>query len=205
MEPVAARGRITGMRRLVRAGLATALLALPASASAGAPNYDCLVAGGGRLSIDQWAGVVAASGFDRRHAVWGTTTDIHQAGPSLDLTVALAGVPWTVAVRGMGSSVAIIEPGQALAGRCAFVPGDFVLRRSDAGGFAVRSRPSAHARRMLRVAVGSPVWEDPHRRQHGRWLAVRTFASRDGAIRALAGWLRQTKPLVPRYPGTGSS
>jgi hypothetical protein len=48
-------------------------------------------------------------------------------------------------------------------------------------------------------------WEDPHRRRHGRWLPVRTFASRGGAIRALAGWLRQTKPLVPRYPGTGSS
>jgi hypothetical protein len=184
-------------RSLSAAAACAALLALPATASAGAPNYDCFVTGG-RVTIDQWSGVVAASGFAHQAPVWGNAGDIAQNGPTLDLTAALRGAAWTIAVRGTGSSVTVTRPGGTLSGRCKFIPGNYIVRRADAGGTALRSAPSARAKRVLRVPVGSPVWQDPHRTVTGHWLPVRTLVVRRGSIRAIDGWLRQTRPPISR-------
>jgi hypothetical protein len=184
-------------RRPIACAACALLLALPATASAGAPNYDCMVAGG-RVTIDQWSGVVAASGFAHERAAWGMAGDIDQAGPRLDLTAALHGAQWTIAVRGYGLSVTVTTPGATLAGHCVFIPGNDIVRRADAGGFVLRAGPSAHARRVLGVPVGSPVWQDPHRNPRERWLPVRTVVVRNGAIRTLDGWLRQRRAPISR-------
>lgn len=173
--------------------VAAALLALPAGARAGAPNYDCRIAGGGRVAIDQWAAVIAAVGFDHVPSAWGTAAAIRQNGPSLDLRAKMDGVTWIVAVRGSGSSLAIERPVADLAGRCAFIPGNYVLRRSNGGGFTLRAAPSEHARFLLRIPLGSPIWQDPNRTPHSSWMPVRTTVVRDGALRTLDGWLRQTR------------
>jgi hypothetical protein len=185
--------------------VAALLLALPATSEAGAPNYDCLVAGGGRVAIDQWAGVVAAKGFEGQARIWGSARDVRQDGPSLDLTAEMRGTPWTVTVRNWGISLVISQAGATLSGRCALVPGNFVLRRSDSGGFSLRAGPFSAARRLVRVPVGSPVWQDPSRVPHGRWLPVRTTIVRHGALGFVHGWLRQRRPPVARYPlGSGA-
>ncbi len=191
--------------RAIAVVVAVLLLVLPATSEAGAPNYDCVVAGGGRVAIDQWADVVAANGFGHRPQIWGRARDVRQRGPSLDLTAEMRGAPWTVAVRNWGSSLVLSQAGATLSGRCLLVPGNVVLRRSDSGGFSLRAAPFSGARRLLRVAVGSPVWQDPSRTPHGRWLPVRTTVVRHGALGFLHGWLRQRRPPVPRYPlGSGA-
>jgi hypothetical protein len=45
-------------RRATCTAVAAALLLLPGTAVAGAPNYDCAVGDHGRLAIDQWQSVV---------------------------------------------------------------------------------------------------------------------------------------------------
>ena len=187
------------MRHVVAAGLvAGALLALPAVATAGAPNYDCRIPGGGRIAIDQWAAVISASGFDHAPNAWGTATSIRQNGPSLDLRAKMKRATWTLAVRGSGSSFAITRPAGRLAGRCAFIPGNYVLRRTNRGGHTMRAAPSAHARLLARVAVGSPIWQDPNRVPHASWMPVRTTVVRNGTLQSLDGWLRQAdiEPIV---------
>jgi hypothetical protein len=199
--------RCTGaMReRAIAVVIAAALLALPATSEAGAPNYDCLVAGGGRIAIDQWADVVAADGFAHRPRIWGSARNVQQDGPSLGLTADMRGAPWTVAVRTWGRSLVISQAGDTLSGHCSLVPGNFVLRRSDSGGFSLRAGPFSGARRLLGVPVGSAVWQDPSRTPHGRWLPVRTTIVRHGTLGFLHGWLRQRRPPVPRYPlGSGA-
>jgi hypothetical protein len=174
------------------------LLAAPAAAWAGAPNYDCYVTGGGRVTIDQWSGVLATSGFGHQDARWGLMGAIDQNGPTLDATAALRGAPVKVAVRGWGSSVRVTRHAVVVAGRCLFIPGNDVLRRADAGGSALRVLPSAAAARILRIPVGSPVWQDPLRRPRGRWLPVRTVVTSLGGITTVDGWLRQSRPPITR-------
>jgi hypothetical protein len=184
-------------RRLMAAAATALLLAAPATATAGAPNYDCYVTGG-RVTIDQWSGVVATSGFSHEAVRWGLMRDIDQDGARLDLTAALRGAPVTIAVRGTGSSVKFTERGGTLTGRCAFVPGYYIVRRADSGGTVLRAAPSGSAKRILRIPVGSPVWQDSRRRPSGAWLPVHTLVMRRGVIRAVDGWLRQTRPPISR-------
>jgi hypothetical protein len=187
------------MRHAVAAGfVAGALLALPAIATAGAPNYDCRIAGGGRIAIDQWAAVIAASGFEHTPSAWGTAASIRQNGPALDLRAKIDGATWTVAVRGSGSSLAITRPAGNLAGHCAFIPGNYVLRRANRGGFTMRAAPSVHAKLLARIPLGSPIWQDPNRTPHASWMPVRTTVIRNGALQSLDGWLRQARiePIV---------
>jgi hypothetical protein len=182
------------MRHAVAAGLvAGALLSLPAVATAGAPNYDCRIAGGGRIAIDQWAALISASGFEHTPSAWGTAASIRQNGPSLDLRAEVDGAIWTVAVRGSGSSLAITRPAGNLAGRCAFIPGNYVLRRTNRGGFTMRAAPSVHAKLLARIPLGSPIWQDPNRAPHASWMPVRTTVIRNGTLRSLDGWLRQAR------------
>jgi hypothetical protein len=194
------------MRKSVTAVVvAAALLALPATSQAGAPNYDCLVAGGGRIAIDQWADVVAVDGFAPRPRIWGSARSVRQDGPSLDLTAEMTGAPLTVAVRKWGRSLVLSQAGETLLGHCSLVPGNFVLRRSDSGGFSLRAGPFSGSRRLLRVPVGSAVWQDPAGTPHGRWLPVRMTVVRHGTLGFLHGWLRQRRPPVARYPlGSGA-
>jgi hypothetical protein len=182
------------MRHAIAAGLAAGtLLALPAIATAGAPNYDCRVAGGGRIAIDQWAAVISASGFEHTPSAWGTATSIRQNGPSLDLRAKIDGATWTVAVRGTGSSLAITRPAGNLAGRCAFIPGNYVLRRTNRGGYMMRAAPSDQAKLLKRIPLGSPIWQDPNRTPHASWMPVRTTVIRNGTPQPLDGWLRQAR------------
>jgi hypothetical protein len=182
------------MRHVVAAGLvAGTVLALPAIATAGAPNYDCRIAGGGRIAIDQWAGIVSASGFDHKPSLWGTASSIRQNGPSLDLRAKMDGATWTVAVRGTGSSLAITRPAGNLAGRCAFIPGNYVLRHANYGGYTMRAAPSVHARLLARIPLNSPIWQDPNRTPLAAWMPVRTTVLRNGALHSLDGWLRQAR------------
>jgi hypothetical protein len=182
------------MRHAVAAGLvAGALLALPAIATAGAPNYDCRIAGGGRIAIDQWAGIISASGFEHKPSVWGAASSIRQNGPSLDLQAKMDGATWAVAVRGTGSSLAITRAAGNLAGRCAFMPGNYVLRRTNRGGYTMRAAPSVHAKLLARIALNSPIWQDPNRTPHAAWMPVRTTVMRNGALHSLDGWLRQPR------------
>ena len=79
------------MRLAVVAGLAAAaLLALPAIATAGAPNYDCRIAGGGRIAIDQWAAIIAASGFEHQPSVWGKASTFFQIMAAVGVMAARA-------------------------------------------------------------------------------------------------------------------
>jgi hypothetical protein len=123
---------------------------------------------------------------------------IDQAGPRLDLSASLRGTPVTVAVRGTGSSMRMTEAGAVIAGRCAFIPGYFIVRRADAGGTVLRAAPARSATRILRIPVGSPVWQDSRRQPSGRWLPVRTVVQRRGAITTIDGWLRQSRPPISR-------
>ena len=177
------------------------LLVSPASAFAGAPNYDCVAGGNARLSIDQWAGVVATHGFEPGPTVWGAASDVKQDGGSLDLVAALGGTSWKVSIRGTGSSLTIDTPAGTISGTCTFVPGNFVLRSADSAGHVLRAGPSPSARRLLEIARGTAVWQIPDTEKSGGWLAVRAFVARAGMIRPVNGWLRQRKPLIPRCHG----
>jgi hypothetical protein len=184
------------VRRLATAVCVLALV-MPATAWAGAPNYDCFVTGG-RVTIDQWSGVLATSGFEHRPARWGGMSAIDQNGSRLDLTAVLRGTSVVVAVRGTGSSLRITEAGRVLAGRCVFIPGYDVVRRSDRGGSVLRSAPAAASGRILAIPRGTPVWQDSRVQPHGHWLAVRTVVFEHGAISTVDGWLRQARPPISR-------
>ncbi|MDP9260327.1 MAG: hypothetical protein M3Q31_27760 [Actinomycetota bacterium] len=103
------------------------------------------------------------------------------------------GTTWTVAVRGSGSTLAITRPAGNLAGRCAFIPGNYVLRRASRGGFTMRAAPSVHAKLLARIPLGSPIWQDPNRALRGSWMPVRTTVMRNGTLQPLDGWLRQAR------------
>ena len=193
------------MRILAALAVVAALLISPAAALAGAPNYDCLAGAKARLSVDQWADVVAAAGFQPGPVVWGTASHVDQDGGSLDLVAGLHGQAWDVSIRGGGTSLRIDTPAGKLRGICAFVPGSYVLRTADAGGSVLRAGPSSRARRLLAVPRGSAVWEVPFREQVGHWIFMRAFVARNGAIRAVDGWLQQHKPREPRCTGAPAS
>jgi len=186
------------IRHLLPAVVLAALLA-PASALAGAPNYDCTIRGGqARLAIDQWRPKVVAVGVAAHPVVTGVVADIAQEGPSLDFTTTLDGIRWTVAIRGYGRSLTMTTQGAALTGRCLFVPGNFILRAADRGGFALRAAPTATALAQLPVRVGEPVWETPDTSPRGRWLPVRVIRENGLALSSANGWLRQIGPYQAR-------
>ena len=187
-----------GIRQFLPAAILASLVA-PASAFAGAPNYDCAIRGGhARLAIDQWRPRVVATGFGSHAVVTDAVADIEQDGPSLDLTATLDGTRWSVAIRGGGRSMTMTSPGSTLTGRCLFIPGNFVLRASDGGGFALRSGPTPTAARRLAVPVGAPVWERPIAAPNGRWLPVRVVRATGPALSSADGWLRQVGPYQGR-------
>jgi hypothetical protein len=164
---------------------------MAAPASAGAPNYDCVVGADRHLSIDQYVDVVAARGFAAGPPVWGSAGHVRQDGPSLDLVAKFGGASWRVAIRGAGASIVIRQAGRELHGTCIFIPGNQALRSSDSGGFALRAGPSVQARRLQRVPVGTAVWERPDRAREGAWLAVYVFTPERGSLTVAEGWLRQ--------------
>ena len=189
-----ARHRVTGAIVALVAGL----LVAPSVASAGAPNYDCVAGTSARIAIDQYSDIVAANGL-AGSVVWGTASRVRQEGPSLDLVATLRGVAWKVAIRGGGKSLVLTSRSGSLKGNCIFIPGNFALRSSDSGGKALRARPSAKARRVMPIAVGTAVWQRPGVPQ-GDWLQVIRFVERGGSLSGVAGWLRQRKPSVARFP-----
>jgi hypothetical protein len=187
-----------GIRHLVPAVVLVSLLA-PASALAGAPNYDCAIRGGhARLAIDQWRPKVVAMGVGAHAVVTGAVADIAQEGPSLDFATTLGGVHWSVAIRNYGKSMTMTSPGSTLTGRCLFVPGNFILRAADRGGFALRAAPAVTALAQLSVRVGEPVWESPNASPRGRWLPVRIIQAKGVALSSENGWLRQVGPYQAR-------
>jgi hypothetical protein len=103
------------------------------------------------------------------------------------------GATWTIAVRGTGSSLAITRPVGNLAGRCAFIPGNYVLRRTNRCGYTMRAAPSDQAKLLARIPLGSPIWQDPNRTPHASWMPVRTTVIRNGTLQSLDGWLRQRR------------
>ncbi|MEO9176183.1 MAG: hypothetical protein ABI317_11785 [Gaiellales bacterium] len=187
-----------GIRQLLPAAIAASLL-VPASAFAGAPNYDCTIRGGhARLAIDQWRPKVVAMGLGAPAGVSEAVSDIVQNGGSLDLVTTLAGVRWRVAVRDYGRSLTMTSPGSTLTGRCLFIPGNFILRTADHGGFRLRSAPRPTASGHLAVRVGEPVWETPDVYARGKWLPVRVIHRKGLALATANGWLRQVGPYQAR-------
>ena len=79
-----------------------------------------------------------------------------------------------------------------------FVPGNFILRAADRGGFALRSAPAATASPQLPVRTGEPVWESPIAFPKGRWLPVRVVRANGPALSSVDGWLRQAGPYQAR-------
>ena len=130
--------------------------------------------------------------------VWGAARDSSGDGVSLDVVAVLRGTSWKVAVRETGTSLVIKRPSGTLRGRCAVVPGNYVLRAADAGGSALRAGPRSDARWLLSIPRGTAAWQIPSAGKGG-WLRIRAFIVRDGEIRAVDGWLQQRKPRVPRY------
>jgi|SRR5476649_185178 hypothetical protein len=186
------------IRQLLPAVIVVSLLA-PASAFAGAPNYDCTIRGGhARLAVDQWRPRVVAMGVGSHASVTGAVADIAQDGPSLDFATTLGKTHWSVAIRSYGRSLTMTSPGSTLTGRCLFVPGNFILRAADRGGFALRSAPTATAEAQLPVRVGEPVWETPDVSPSGRWLPVRVIRASGLALSSANGWLRQIGPYQAR-------
>jgi hypothetical protein len=189
------------------AATAGALFVMAPPAVAGAPNYDCVAGEHARITIDQWGGVVAVSGPAAGPTRWADLADVRQNGPSLDITFKLGADSWHAAVRGMGTSFVVTRPEGKLTGHCRFIPGNYVLRASDAGGAVLRAEASRSAKRLLPIPVGTAVWETPD--QHaawnagsrrfpalvkGEWYVVRTYVARAGALKYFAGWLRQREP-----------
>ena len=75
------------MRTLVLLAVGIAGVLVPATARAGAPNYDCVVgSGGARIAIDQWAPDVVATGLGPGRSVLVEARDVDQNGPTLTLT-----------------------------------------------------------------------------------------------------------------------
>ena len=184
-----------------------AVLVMAPPALAGAPNYDCVAGDHGRVAIDQWGGVVAVSGVSAGRTRWADLLNVQQNGPSLDITFKLEGASWRAAVRGGGASFVLTRPEGKLTGHCQVMLGTYVLRRSDAGGRALRAAPSDGARRLLRVPLGTAVWEIPNMqaawnagsrrypaRVSGAWYLVSTFIARAGSLYTSGGWLRQRQP-----------
>jgi hypothetical protein len=186
------------IRHLLPAAILVSLL-VPASAFAGAPNYDCTVRGGhARLAIDQWRPKVVAVGVGSHAIVTGAVADIAQDGPSLDFATTLEGTRWSVSIRAYGKTLTMTSPALTLTGRCLFVPGNYILRAADRGGFALRSGPNARAAAQLSVRVGEPVWETPDVSPTGRWLPVRVIRANGLALSSANGWLRQIGPYQAR-------
>ena len=144
-------------------------LVAAAPAVAGAPNYDCVAGGHARVAIDQWGGVVAVAAVSARSTRWADLAHVRQNGPSLDVTFELGGAPWRAAVRGGGTSFVLTRPEGKLTGSCRLISGTYVLRASDGGGGVLRARASGGAKRLLRIPVGTAVWETPD--LHAAWNA----------------------------------
>ena len=183
------------------------VLVLAPPVLAGAPNYDCVAGGHGRVAIDQWGGVVAVSGISGGPTRWADLVNVRQNGPSLDIAFNLGGALWRAAVRGGGTSFVLSRPEGKLTGHCQVMLGTYVLRRADAGGSALRAAPSGSARRLLRIPLGTAVWEVPNpqaawnagsnsypARTDGAWYLVSTFIVRAGSHATAGGWLRQRLP-----------
>lgn len=187
--------------------MVAAVLVMAPPALAGAPNYDCVAGQHGRVAIDQWGGVVAVSGLSAGRTRWADLVNVKQNGPSLDIAFKLDGATWRAAVRGGGQSFVLTRPEGKLPGHCQVMLGTYVLRRSDAGGRALRAAPSEGARRLLRVPLGTGVWEIPNMQAawnagssrypalaKGAWYLVSTFIVRAGSHYTAGGWLRQRQP-----------
>jgi hypothetical protein len=198
-----------GPRGACTAIVATAgvVLVMAAPAAAGAPNYDCVVGEHGRIAIDQWGGVVAVSGLSAGPTRWADLANVRQRGPSLDITFKLDGASWRGAVRGAGKSFVLTRPEGTLTGNCRFILGTYVLRASDDGGGVLRADASSGAKRLLRIPVGTAVWETPDLHAawnagssrypaltSGDWYVVNTYIARAGSLHYFAGWLRQREP-----------
>jgi hypothetical protein len=184
-----------------------AVLVIAPPALAGAPNYDCVAGEHGRVAIDQWGGVVAVSGVSGGSTQWADLKNVQQNGPSLDITFKLGGTSWHAAVRGGGTSFVLTRPELKLTGHCQMMLGTYVLRRADAGGSALRAAPSDGARFLLRIPLGTAVWEipNPHAAWNagansypaeasGSWYLVSTFIVHAGSHSTAGGWLRQRLP-----------
>lgn len=187
--------------------MACGALAMAPPALAGAPNYDCVAGAHGRVAIDQWGGIVAVSGLSGGRTRWADLMHVRQNGPSLDVTFKLDGESWRAAVRGGGASFALTRPEGKLTGHCQDMLGTDVLRRADAGGSALRAAPSGGARLVLRIPLGTAVWEIPNpqaawnarsnsypARVEGAWYLVSTFIVQAGSHSTAGGWLRQRLP-----------
>jgi hypothetical protein len=138
-----------------------AVLVIAPPALAGAPNYDCVAGEHGRVAIDQWGGVVAVSGVSGGRTQWAGLKNVRQNGQSLDIAFKVGGASWRAAVRGGGRSFVVTGPDRTLTGHCQIMLGTYVLRRADAGGSALRAAPSGGARFLLRIPLGTAVWEIP--------------------------------------------
>jgi hypothetical protein len=170
--------------------VAATLLVLPGTAVAGAPNYDCVFGDHGRLAIDQWRDVVATTAISTGPTRWGTTANERQNGPSLDLAAVFRGETWSIAIRETGKSLVVTRPGGVFVGHCLMIPGSHVLHRTDAGGFTLRDGPSGRAKPVLRVPVGSAVWEAADSARGG-WIPLNTSVAQNRTLLTRGGWLRQ--------------
>jgi hypothetical protein len=182
-------------RRATCTAVAAALLLLPGTAVAGAPNYDCAVGDHGRLAIDQWQSVVATSGAWSGPTRWAVAANVRQNGPSLDLAATFHGETWSIAIRGAGKSLVVTRPGGVLVGHCLTILGSHVLRRSDSGGLTLRDGSSRHAKPVLPIPVGSAVWESPDLARGG-WVPLNMFVVRGGSLFTRGGRLR-TASITP--------
>jgi hypothetical protein len=187
--------------------MAGVLLVMAAPAVAGAPNYDCVAGEHGRIAIDQWGGVAAVSGLSAGRTLWADLVNVRQNGPPLDVTFKLSGASWRAAVRGGGKSFVLTRPEGKLTGNCRLISGTYVLRTSDDGGGVLRANASGGAKHLLRIPVGTAVWETPDlhaawnagsRRYpalaSGDWYLVSTYVARARSLHYFAGWLRQREP-----------
>jgi hypothetical protein len=178
------------------------MLCLPATALAGAPNYDCALNDGvGRLAIDQWRPKVVAVGIGAVSTRGGAPHEIEQNGPTLGFRTTLAGVPWRVEIADYGRSLTMTSATSRRSGTCTFIPGTFILRVADRGGHVVRAAPSAQAAERSAIRTGGPVWERPDLSPRGRWLAVRVVVAKRMGMASKDGWLRQSG----RFQTRGSS
>jgi hypothetical protein len=179
--------------------LGLAALALPATAFAGAPNYDCsLDHGRMHLAIDQWTPLVVGTGFGSTAAVQAGAQDVDQNGPTLGFTTSLGGRPWKIAISGYGRSIVMTGQGAHRTGHCLMIPGNFVLRAADRGGHVVRKTPFPTAARVASLSPGGPVWQRPAHGPKGRWIPALVVTFPAGAAATRSGWLRQIGPYESR-------